>query len=396
MNIVMFARTLPFHSIGGMQAVAWDLSRALAARGEGVTLVTTRISDAPGEFVSEGIKVVQFQDTTPERCDHRWWKASLEWLRSQREGSVDVVIGVSSAALMIARHRREFPSIRLIFQAHGTSYGEFLSKVRTGRVKQVVTSLRNLLWIRRDILHYRQVDAIVAVGRSIVSDLERWPYSRRSVPTRRELIENGVDTLTFSPREDVRRERRVALGFDAGHRVAIFVGRLHPQKGARRAIDAIAHLAQRDASVRLLIVGDGPEREALERHIGQRDLQAMVRMLGPVSREEVGELLCAADTFVFPTCRKEGLPLNVLEALACGLPVVCPLELQDIFGEIDGLHYVDIDRLEALSSTLSDSLQQGWSAQPRIPPQYALDATADSYLNLLRTIDAPRTRAAET
>jgi glycosyltransferase involved in cell wall biosynthesis len=110
---------------------------------------------------------------------------------------------------------------------------------------------------------------------------------------------------------------RAALDLSANEFVVLWVGRLDPVKRLDIAVHSVAEMPS--VPVRLLIAGDGPDRARLEREIAASGNPAAVRLLG--WREDVPELLTAADAFVFPS-RTEGMPNAVLEALAAGLPVV--------------------------------------------------------------------------
>ncbi|MBN1826812.1 MAG: glycosyltransferase [Candidatus Eisenbacteria bacterium] len=97
-------------------------------------------------------------------------------------------------------------------------------------------------------------------------------------------------------------------------------GRLSPEKRFDRLIDAVARLAEEGIDARLLLVGDGPERGALERIAGEI-APGRVRFAG--FREEPAPLLGGAEIFALSS-EREGLPMTLLEALALGLPAVVP------------------------------------------------------------------------
>lgn len=132
-------------------------------------------------------------------------------------------------------------------------------------------------------------------------------------------IPNGVDTKVFrSPSTEDRNEARAEV-LGSGHstlRLVLAVGRLHAQKDLATLIDACAQLGP---EYFLCMVGDGPERYALERRVRERNVAARVRFVGAVS--DVRPYYYAADVFVL-TSRSEGMPNAVLEAMACGLPIV--------------------------------------------------------------------------
>lgn len=107
----------------------------------------------------------------------------------------------------------------------------------------------------------------------------------------------------------------------------INVGSLQPYKGQRHLIQACALLRERGIALRCRIVGGGKERSALERLIAQAGLESVVELLGPRPQEEVARLLPTAHCYVQPSIitpsgKMEGLPVALMEALACNLPVV--------------------------------------------------------------------------
>ncbi len=125
------------------------------------------------------------------------------------------------------------------------------------------------------------------------------------------LLRNGVDLDRFHPGDQAAA--RAALGLPAAGRWLLGVGRLVPGKGFGLAAECLAGLP---ADVGLLLVGDGPERGAIQRLGGER-----VRCLGALPPDQVALCYRAADLLVLPS-EREGWPNVVTEALASGLPVV--------------------------------------------------------------------------
>jgi teichuronic acid biosynthesis glycosyltransferase TuaC len=129
------------------------------------------------------------------------------------------------------------------------------------------------------------------------------------------VLRNGVDLALFAPQD--RAAARQELGLDAAGPVVLSVGWLAPPKGLDLVIRATAALPD----MILIIVGEGPEKAALQRlardlHLGER-----VRFLGTMPQQQLPTVYNAADALVLASAR-EGFPNVVLEALACGTPVV--------------------------------------------------------------------------
>jgi len=132
-------------------------------------------------------------------------------------------------------------------------------------------------------------------------------------PSRTITLRNGVDTTVFHPID--RDAVRAALGL-AGPTL-VSVGSLIPRKGLHLTIEAMPALPE----FSLLIVGDGPERAALEAQVARLGLAARVRLLGARPHAELPRFYGAADASVLASSR-EGWANVLLESMACGTPVV--------------------------------------------------------------------------
>lgn len=132
-----------------------------------------------------------------------------------------------------------------------------------------------------------------------------------------EVIPNGVDTERFRPRE--RAAWETLPGCRAGEQVIGVVARLAPEKDHATLLRAFREVAARNSLARLVLVGDGPLRRELERQADVLGIWPRVTFLG--DRADVADLLPRIDLFWLPS-RREGLSLVLLEAMACGLPVV--------------------------------------------------------------------------
>jgi len=138
-------------------------------------------------------------------------------------------------------------------------------------------------------------------------------------PSRVHVIPNGVDLTRLSPQPSWRTAVRAELGLAEEQFVVLSVGRLIPEKDHATLLQAFRLTVDRLPQARLLLAGDGPLREQLERSLIELKLQGRVRFLG--TRLDVDRLYQAADLFVLSSLR-EGLPVSLLEAMACEVPVI--------------------------------------------------------------------------
>jgi glycosyltransferase involved in cell wall biosynthesis len=187
-------------------------------------------------------------------------------------------------------------------------------------IRRVVTAERNVIARPRwEVAVERVLDPLTDVylvnAAAVARELER-----HGLPAwKMRVVRNGVDLGRF-PRFAVERgEARAALGFPAGRRLVAQVGRLAPQKDYPTYLRAAAAVAARHPDVDFLVVGAGPEREALVQLADAVGIADRVRWLG--LRHDVPALLAAVDVMVLAS-RFEGLPNVVIEAMAAGAAVV--------------------------------------------------------------------------
>jgi phosphatidylinositol alpha-1,6-mannosyltransferase len=156
----------------------------------------------------------------------------------------------------------------------------------------------------------RQADALVADG---------WAAANLpallGVPVDR--LPKGVDAKRFSPEGGNARAR---LGL-TGKRVVLTVARLVPIKNVERLLDAMALVRTRMSGAHLVVVGDGPEAEALKRHAAAVGISEAVTFVGYAPHADTPDFYRAADVFALSS-DFDNSPNVVLEAMASGLPVV--------------------------------------------------------------------------
>lgn len=180
--------------------------------------------------------------------------------------------------------------------------------------------------------HNRFIDRTLshATARLIAVSEDTANYYKQDVGIRSALISvvnNGVDTSRYSSGEG--EALRHALSRDGDFLVGT-VGRLAKAKNHPRLVEAAAIVRDAGVPLKVVIVGEGPERTVTEACIQEHQLESRVTLLG--ERSDVPDLLAALDVFVLSSDR-EGHPLSALEAQAAGTPVV----LTDAGGSADAV-----------------------------------------------------------
>lgn len=178
---------------------------------------------------------------------------------------------------------------------------------------RVIASMSSPVQLRRSAHFYRTAICVSnALRDSLVKDFG-FPVSR--VKT----IHNGVPVSEFVPAESRGSEVREKLGIGKDEFVLVCVARLSGQKGIDILLQAIARVLREGLHCKCIIVGDGPLRQQLLEQASAMGLSGHVFFEG--FHEDVRPYLRAGSAFVL-TSHREGLPLSILEAMACGLPAV--------------------------------------------------------------------------
>lgn len=180
------------------------------------------------------------------------------------------------------------------------------------------TGHANDLFQRRQLLRTKLKRAD---GVACISEWHKALYSRElhSAASKYHVIRCGVDTDSWRP---------ITRNGDSGQPMRILsVGRFVEKKGFDLFAEAVARVASETGRVEGIILGDGPERSRIEQTLADRDSIAVVRLPGNADNSDVREAMLNADVFLLP-CRqdskgdRDGLPVVLLEAMACGLPVI--------------------------------------------------------------------------
>lgn len=206
---------------------------------------------------------------------------------------------------------------------------------------------------------FRQAHKVIAVSDS----LRRLAVSLGLPPDKGIVVGNGVDTAKFQPvARDAARSR---FGLPQDAKVLVTVGALVERKGFHRVIDCLPGLLEHHPDLHYFLVGgaspEGDMEVELRAQVARLGLGQRVHFLGPIPPEDLKWPLSAADVFVLAT-RNEGWANVILEAMACGLPVVAT----DVGGNREVVAHEELGSIVpfgdqvALSQSLDEALARAW------------------------------------
>lgn len=154
---------------------------------------------------------------------------------------------------------------------------------------------------------------------SCSDDASKWFYSEKIIKSNRYLlINNAIDYDIYRFNESIREKYRNEFKFDQETLVIGNVGRMHFQKNQQFIIRVFNQVHKKKQNSRLMLIGDGPDRNQIEDLVKSYKLENYVQFLG--TRSDVNNLMQAMDIFLFPSIF-EGLPLALIEAQASNLQI---------------------------------------------------------------------------
>jgi len=222
-----------------------------------------------------------------------------------------------------------------IVHVHGHPYLSSLAATKIAKMygKPVVLTQHNT-FIKYDNSIWEQAERLndSIVGRQVLKASDRiitvsnatrkYVLSLGADAQKTTVLHNGVDVNRFRQMPELREKTRNRLKIRKNARVALSVRRLVYKNGVDTLIESAEMAIKSNAQIDFLIVGTGPDFDAVRARIGRLGISDRCRLAGFVSDEELPAYYNAADLFVLPSKSGEGLPLVGLEAMSCGLPVI--------------------------------------------------------------------------
>jgi glycosyltransferase involved in cell wall biosynthesis len=228
---------------------------------------------------------------------------------------------------------------------------------------------------------WRDADALVAVSNGLRE------YAFQTTPDLPiEVIHNAIELSVFTPPRRRPRNEIVRV---------LFVGRFNAFKNVETLLKAAGQLKEMNIDeFELHLVGDGERRPILERLVVETGLSKQVRFVGWVDRSQIVERYRQADIFVTAT-RWEGMPNTVLEAMACGLPIVATHAsgLDELVREGINGYLVDINDETALAGCLADLIdnpyereRMGKESRKIAEQEFTWDYITEQYVEIYKRI----------
>ena len=274
---------------GGQEIRILNEAKGIAERGHRVTIICPSDSNIYRESKNRGIDTIALP-IGRKKLSGLW--AMKNWLKQNK---VDIINTHSSTdswlAALACKFLEDAPKI-----------------VRTRHISAPVPRNMATNW-----LYTRATEHIVTTGEKLRNQLiDRNGFNPKNITS----VPTGINTELFSPGEKIFARER--LGLPINKKIIGILATLRSWKGHSYLLEAFKKIA--DENVHLLIVGDGPQKEAIKLQSIQLGLESKITM--PGNQDNVVPWLQAMDIFVLPSYANEGVPQAILQAMSCGLPVI--------------------------------------------------------------------------
>jgi glycosyltransferase involved in cell wall biosynthesis len=356
--------------------MTWDLAGALRQLAWDVTVLTSPVAGRPREFTMGGLHVVTVPSAWPERGDKAWEQGAQRLARRLGLDSFDAVLGLGPAGHVL---RPRGPAS--VFHCRDTLLDDGL------RSTLPWWGTWSLTRVAREMDYLRRADAIVVPDARIAAGLRRRPYAWVARARRPLVVRSGVPTRRFHPDAEAGAEWRRLAGIPGGAPLVVTVSRLEPGKGVATALGAFRAFRREHPDARMAVIGTGPLHAEVRKRAMDLNLGRSVLLAGRVPDAHVVRWLQAADLFLFlPTRCSPRPPLNVAEALACGVPVVTTAAAVDPGSPHPLLHPVAAGR----AGEAALALGRLWSRPrrrrraPAFPEEWRIEACARRHDGVLR------------
>jgi glycosyltransferase involved in cell wall biosynthesis len=353
---------------GGLEIHAHEMSKMQAGYGHEVTVFTSNNGNHPEEEFKDGYRIIRYRRLI--KVFGNSISSDLLFKLVGNRKNVDIIHAHSHLFLStnLCALMRAIGSSPLVISNHG------------------LMSASAPVWFNKLYLQtigkwtLNRADKIICYTEGEKDKIENLGISCNKIA----IIHNGVDTALFTPRGSDRV---------ANKKQVLWVGRHVQGKGVEYLVEAFARVIKKDPDTHLVLVGDGPEKNAIEERIKKLHLQTSVTLIEYLDNGELPLIYKNSDVFVLPSLM-EGVPRTILEAMACGVPVVTTDHLTHLAPIIEGSGLMvppkDPQGLsEAILTILKDSSiaeRMGKRARAKIEQDYSWEDTVRRTLELYESV----------
>lgn len=294
MKIVILTVVFQTEHIGGTEIASYNIAKHLAKRGHEVHVIASGSRGLPKEAVEDNFYVhrVSYPKIRSLGILYFWLKTPFYI----KKVNPDIIQCESTQMGLPAFLYKKFFKTPYIVWGQGSDI--------------------YLNWKFKKLIHklvFDNADKVIGMSGDMKKKIQE-NYKKDVL-----VLPSGINLENF---EGLSKETaRSKLKIDLNEKIIIFVGLLHHDKGLKYLIRAFKTIKDKMPETRLILVGDGKDRQKLKRLVKKNNLEKQVNFTGDILNNKIPEYMIASDIFVLPSL-SEGLGIVNLEAMASGLPIV--------------------------------------------------------------------------
>jgi glycosyltransferase involved in cell wall biosynthesis len=321
--------------VGGIGIHAHEMSKQQARLGHDVTVYTANNGNEAREEFRDGYKIIRFKNDLKLMGNSISFRLFRELFKIRNDFDIIHAHSHLFFSTNLCAFVRKWGSSPLVITNHGL-------------ISQTVPMWAHKIYIPTIAKWtFKSADKIICYIEREKSMLKKLSIDSNKIA----VIHNGTDTNMFIPCEKEKDNNQI-----------LWIGRFTPGKGVEYLIDAFSILVKEYSDFKLLMIGRGPLKENIEQKIQDLNLSKNVIIKEFVPNSELPEIYQSSDVFVLPSLN-EGVPRTILEAMACGIPVVCT-ELPQLVNVVDGCGLlVPVKDSQALAEGISKIISDRELAQ---------------------------------
>jgi len=368
MNVLVVSEYF-YPRLAGGEIALWQLCTALSQKGHKIHVVTSRMNNTSEYEVKEGMYIYRPFPSGRSLLARTIFmlKLYLYLRRFLKLRKVDIVYNLAYIPTLPATYLASKYGIRAVTSVHSLVGRDWFRL--TNPALAAVNYLMEIFILRfgrHSVMQFPSEDARKRAphGSSAKSMVIANPVETTLV----KHIKAGTDPQTIRQRLDI----------DSGELFLLFVGSLLPVKNVPGLIATLSRLV---VQFKLVIVGEGPDREKIEKLVRKLGLEEKVKMLGHKSHEDTLRMMASCDALILPS-RSEVFPMVVLETLALGRPVIAT-KVGGISDIVSKNLYV-IDSLEQINEVVSSGIKP--HAEEEFAQRFAPDKIASEFESLFEVV----------
>lgn len=326
MRICILTKFTLVHGIGGMQIHTDLLARSLAKAGHDITIITTAHFEGKEVENKNGIVTYFLRHTRPGIFSSLWWRESRNFFRYLHQRTpFDIIISEGYSANSLHRLLKRWKLPCIVF-THGFMPEHIINEYH--QIDGVITFIKYFSIKVPEVFYYTLfyelpmiywADATACVSKRIAKLAHQFYFISKE---KLSVIYNWIDEKMFKPDQLKRHYAREQFGAQDNTFIFLMAAVISKQKGFHIGVKAFVNCLSQCPNAEMWIVGEGAFLLQLKEIIKKLRIEQRIKFLGLQPPEMMPTIYNAADCFLMPTLRLEGLSYTVIEALTCGLPTI--------------------------------------------------------------------------